>query len=186
MGTWSRPLFTNRPEWKVNLGWFKEGGKCRILNHYSIQTESEEEKAEKIISLEEFVRERIHEHSKIADHLGRDQMSGWQTFFDLLVDYNQGEGGSTEDVEIHLFNIDGNYPYKLSYRAASRNLFLCEYPSGHVYYSRVRREMDISGEYEKVIKFVESKYRRHHGDLCGSISCITYILENKNARLGLF
>lgn len=164
MGIWSRPLFTNRPEWKVKLGWFVEGSACSSLIHYSFIIDNDEIAEGKEMTLGEFVNERIHENSKIYGHLAHDQMRGWQHFFELLSEHNKSDVMKCQDVDIHLYNVDEEHPYRFSYRGGSRELLLYVYPPGNVYYSELKRDY-VNGYSEnryRVVKFIEDKYRRNY------------------------
>lgn len=152
MGIWSKPIFTNCPDAKVECGWFATNSPGNsVLNHIS-GFEYDYVEQNKEISLKEFT-ESIYECAKIMGHLNKDVIRGWMFFLTKLKEKNP----EYLTIEIHLFCKDDSFPYYFQIGENNLSVVKC-LPTGHIYYSRIETDED----FDEIVYFDEEAYKRNY------------------------
>jgi len=109
MGIWSRPLFTNFPEGRIDMSKFP-------VNH-RIRRQVGDVVGE--VSLKELM-ECFHENSKLWGYMTRDTMVAFEELFKEIVAQNPVH---PDVIELHFYCLDDSMPYYLGYNTKHERAF---------------------------------------------------------------
>jgi hypothetical protein len=118
MGIWSRALFTNFPEGRIDMSKFPENH--RIRRHVGDETN--------VISLKEFM-ELFSENDKLWGYMTRDTMVAFEELFREIVAQNPVH---PDVIELHFYCLDDSMPYYLGYNTKHERAFYRLYYSHDV------------------------------------------------------
>lgn len=150
MGIWSRALFTNFPEGRIDMSKFPENHPIR----WYFGNISDD------ISLEEMMK-LFHDHSKVWGYLTKQKMKAFENLFQEIVLQNPNH---PKIIELHFFCIDENMPYYLGYHTEFEKGFYKLYHPNDVAFFTLGKVVD----YYYRPTFQEDLYQKRYSNVFSS------------------